>query len=203
MIDEYLDFIQERKLFSNKTISIDLDKFISGESNKLLIGGLSGAGKSTLCVHLSKKYKAECFMTDKCVLRMKNVDKFLGEKNRSLKIMKDIFREGYFDCVRPGMKNNKRQVIEGGFLWEGYVLFPETRSYLNQFPVIIIGSSALKASFKVFKRSKEKHDFLHAVKKIPMIYDRNFKSLSKQIDLFRKERLKAGGEVKEFKIPKL
>jgi ABC-type proline/glycine betaine transport system ATPase subunit len=49
--------IQERYLLSDHTISIDLDKFESGESRKLVIAGLSGAGKSTLGRYLAEKYK--------------------------------------------------------------------------------------------------------------------------------------------------
>ncbi len=45
MINTYLQYIQEGYLFSDKTISIDLNKFESGESNKLIVMGLSGSVK--------------------------------------------------------------------------------------------------------------------------------------------------------------
>jgi hypothetical protein len=45
LVKEYLNYIQERKIISDQTISIDLDKFISGENKKLLIAGLSGVEK--------------------------------------------------------------------------------------------------------------------------------------------------------------
>jgi GTPase SAR1 family protein len=66
MIDKYLDHIQEGYLINERTISIDLDKFESGESNKLLVVGLSGGGKSTLSKYLSKKYNCYHNELDDC-----------------------------------------------------------------------------------------------------------------------------------------
>lgn len=203
MIDEYLDFLHEAYLISDKTISINIDKFISGESNKLLIAGLSGSGKSTLCRYLSKKYNAECFETDYCGRKINHKYRNFGAENPPINMLKELFHAAYFKCVSPGMKNNKRQVVEGGIFWQSYLFFPKIRKELNRHPIIIFGSSALKASWGAFKRSKTKHDFLYATKKISIIYARNFKMLDKQIASFRKLRLRAGGKVEEFKVPKL
>jgi len=203
MLDEYLEFLHERYLISDKTISIDLDKFISGEKKKLLIVGLSGAGKSTLCGHLAKKYKAECFMTDKCKHIIMHPNKHIGGHNPPDNILKEVFLEGYLKCARPQLKNNKRQVIEGAFVWQNYLYFPQFRNEQNHHPTIILGVSALKSVWGVLKRVKAKHDLPYAIGRIPLVFERNFKILSKRIDLFRKLRLEAGGEVEEFKVPKL
>jgi hypothetical protein len=201
MIDTYLDYIQEGKLFSDKTISIDLDKFISGESNKLLIAGLSGGGKTTLCRYFSKQNRAECFETDKCgdfldALRAKS-----SYSPTSLP-PKEVFHVGYYKCTKPQLMTNKRQIVEGGIVWESYVFFPESRRFLNKFPVIIFGTSSLKSSIQLLKRRKsigKRNNLEHLYK----IYIRNFVQLHKLLKTFRNLRLEVGGEVKEFNIPKL
>ena len=210
MLDEYLEYLNEAYLISDKTISIDLDKFISGESNKLLIAGLSGSGKSTLCRYLAKKYKAECYETDRCVsdnpsapYKRKDIDDRFWNKNPQMNVLKSVFKKVYFGCVEPLMKNNKRQVIEGGLVWENYLFIPQIRKDLDKHPIIIIGKSALKSSFGILDRAGKKHGTLKTVKKLPLIYGRNFKLLSKLLDMFRSERVKAGGNIQEFKIPKL
>ena len=200
-ITQYI--LDEGYLLSDKTISIDFDKFVSGENNKLLITGLSGSGKSTLCRYLSKKYNAKCFETDYCGRKVDHKYSNFGSENPPMDALKQLFHEGYFKCIRPGMKNNKRQVVEGGIVWQSYLFFPEIRKELNQHSVIIFGSSALKATWGTFQRAKTKHDLLYAIKKTPILYARNFNLLKKLLESFKKLRLKSGGEVKEFKIPKL
>jgi len=46
-------------IISNKTISVNLDKFESNQSNNLLIIGLIGSGKTTLANYLAKKYNTK------------------------------------------------------------------------------------------------------------------------------------------------
>jgi len=203
MINAYLEYIQERMFISNKTISIDLDKFINGDSNKLLIAGLSGGGKTTLCGHLSRKYNAQCFETDNCIHKMKHMYKQIGKYNPPENIMKEVFHEGYFTCVRPQLRTKKRQVAEGGFIWQSYLYFPEVRAEIDKFPIIIFGSSALKASWNVFQRVRKKKGYFRALSKISIIYERNFKLLNEKIDKFRNIRIQAGGNIEEFKVPKL
>jgi shikimate kinase len=204
LVNEYLNYIQERIFISDQTISIDLDKFISGENKKLLIAGLSGGGKTTLSRYLSKKYNAEHFETDNCIHKMKHPMRNFGKINPPIQILKEVFREGYDVCVRPGMKNGKRQVVEGGLVWQNYVFMPEIRKELNKHSVIIFGSSALKASYNIIKRLKDRDKTpIDIIKKFPKIYERNFKLLSSIMDTFREERIKAGGNIEKFEIPKL
>lgn len=203
MIDEYLEYIQERKLISDTTISIDLDKFISGESNKLVIAGLSGSGKSTLCKILAKKFKAECFETDRCGNKIVHKGKRFGGINPPIKMLKELFYEGWIKCIKPELKTNKRQVVEGGMVWQGYVFFPEVRKAIQDYPVIILGHSALKATWGVMQRITTKHNLAYSINKIPLVYERNFILLSKLLDTFRDKRIKHGGNIEQFKIPKL
>lgn len=59
MIDLLTEYIlQKGYILNDTTISCDLFKFESGESNVLLIAGLSGAGKTTLGRKLAKKGNA-------------------------------------------------------------------------------------------------------------------------------------------------
>ena len=203
LIQQYLDYLQEGYVFSNKTVSIDLDKFISGEKKKLIIAGLSGSGKSTLCGYLAKKYKAECFETDRCGNKIVHKGKRFGGVNPPIKKLKELFYEGWIECIKPQLKTNKKQVVEGGMVWQGYLFFPEIRKAIQDYPIIILGHSALKSSFGVMQRLTAKHDLTYSIKKIPLVYERNFSLLSKMLDAFRDKRISTGGKVEEFKVPKL
>jgi adenylate kinase family enzyme len=203
LIQQYLDYLQEGYVFSNKTVSIDLDKFISGEKKKLIIAGLSGSGKSTLCGYLAKKYKAECFETDRCGSKIVHKDKHFGAQNPPIKMLKEVFYEGWVKCIKPQLKTNKRQVVEGGMVWQGYLFFPEVRKEIRDYPIIILGHSALKSSFGVMQRLTKKHNLSYSIKKIPIVYARNFSLLSKMLDTFRDKRISTGGDIQKFKLPKL
>ena len=65
MLEEYLDYIQEGYLLSDKTISVNLHEFENATKNKLLIVGVLGSGKTSLGEHLVKKYKVSNFFSDK------------------------------------------------------------------------------------------------------------------------------------------
>ena len=101
IIENYLQNIQEGYIFSDKTISIDLDKFISGESNKLIIAGLSGGGKTTLCRYLAEKYNAECYETDDC-------SRFLTEDEFKLFVNDEEFKKQILGGVTPIKKVFKK-----------------------------------------------------------------------------------------------
>jgi Cdc6-like AAA superfamily ATPase len=89
MLNQYLESLQEGYIFSDKTISINLDDFEKGTISTLFIIGNSGSGKTTLTNHLSKKYKTEVVYTD------------------------NDFRD-----INNLVKNSKRIIIEGvDLLW--------------------------------------------------------------------------------------
>jgi len=85
MIDTYLKFLEEGYIFSDKNISVNLNDFVNGDKNKLLILGPSGAGKSTLGLGMARKYKVPLLQTD-------GTDR------------KQIFES---------LRNSKRMIIEG------------------------------------------------------------------------------------------
>jgi len=195
----HLDIVREAYIFSDKTISIDLDKFITGEKNKLIIAGLSGSGKTTFCKYFSSKNDIECFETDRCFDYIKEIPNFreiLTDENQ----LKKYFYEAYINCIRPKLISNKRQVIEGGAVWQNYIYRPEIRPELNQHPVIIFGTSALKASIRSIERRMKRPNI--TISKILSIIDKNFNFLNPRLKIFREERIKAGGDIKEFIIPK-
>ncbi len=208
IIEQYLNYIQEGYLFSDKTISIDLDKFESGKSKKLIIVGLSGAGKSTLSAYLSKKYKCGVNELDVCcrtTMTDAEHEYFMG--NMISASDPKLFKKFYNLCFKPALLTNKKEVVEGA-IFQAYNMFPSSQSLINKFPVIIIGKSAAKASWDRTQRSlrREKHKnatLKDKLKKFKIGAELNFKFLEKHLSQFRKTRMKAGGEIKEFKIPTL
>ena len=71
MLESYLQHIQEGYLFSDKTISVNLNDFESGKKNKLIVVGVMGSGKTTIGEHLSKKYKVKWISVDSFWWRLK------------------------------------------------------------------------------------------------------------------------------------
>jgi shikimate kinase len=201
MIDPITQYLLEKYLISDKTISIDLDKFINGESNILVIAGLSGSGKSTLCGKLAKKYNAQCFQTDDCIYKVGKWER-LSSEMPTKKELKSIFKKMWIQCMYPEIRKNKRMVVEGGAAWQGYILDAQINQVLKEQPAIILGTSALKSSWRAWKRKRPGRSS-YIIRKVPTIIQRNFKLLQAQLDEFREERMKVGGEVKEFKLPRI
>jgi len=210
MINKYLDYIQEGYLFSDKTISIDLDKFENGESKKLIVVGLSGGGKSTLAYHLAKKYNAFHNDLDKCGKEnMSNEEYYEFIMNPNSPKNPKIFRNLYINCFKPNMLSNRKEILDGP-IFQSYYLLPKSRELINKYPVIILGKSALKAVWDRTQRTLRKQ---YAQEKYNTNKDKyekykrglilNFKYLQKYLNTFRKERIKAGGNVKKFKVPNL
>jgi len=141
MLETYLQHIQEGYLLSDKTISVDLHKFESGKSNKLLIVGLIASGKSTLGWHLSKKYKVPVKSTDEC--------ESFASKTKGL--------DAFVECTRDMVKDKTRGIVEGIALVDLYTDSNKGgfgyKKELQSYPMIIIGRSVLSASVKAFQRN--------------------------------------------------
>ena len=159
IIEPYLRHIQEGYFLSDKTISIDLHKFESGESKKLIIAGLSGAGKTTLGNYLAKKYNCYFNDGDKCcrkALDSSNIGLFSERKPSE---QSHLFKLFFDKCFKPMLLSNRIEVIDG-VLYQIYNLFPKTQSFINKYPVIIIGKSALKSvwgrSQRAFRKPKDR-----------------------------------------------
>jgi len=209
MINQYLDYIQEGYIFSDKTISIDLDKFESGESNKLIISGVSGAGKSTLGKYLAKKYNCGLNELDLCCrnsMSKEEYSEFFNGKSGT-EFQNKMFLRFYEKCFKPSMLSNKREILEGS-IFQAYALYPSTRSLVNKYPVIIIGKSAVKASWdrteRAIRNPKNKDSTInYKIKKHISGLILNLLHLQKQLEIYKKERIKVGGNIQDFQIPKL
>jgi len=187
MLEQYLLSIQEGYLLSDKTISIDLNKFESGESNILLIAGLPASGKSTLGKNLAKKYKATYIGTDEFCLM-----------NKKVKDPDDCYRLLY----KKLSKSNKRYVIEGVLVYWTCIKWKtnETLPFFNtskKSPIIILGASVMTTLFQGWKREKDKE----SLRKIFRWYVKNNIRDMKVLDVFKKARLAVPeSDVEEYKI---
>ena len=174
VIKSYLDYIQEGYILSDKTISVDLDKFESGKSDELLIVGLIASGKTTLGRHLRKKYKVDLYNTDECELESKDepIEKFVK-------------------CAIDMVKSKKRSIVEGIALIDLYTEFGYKKE-LQSYPMILMGRSVLSSSFKSFQRGYKA--WLHQTKM-------NITMAQKRLSAVRKDRIKQPGAiVKPFKV---
>lgn len=187
--------LTERYLMSGKTMSIDLDKFISGEYPKLIIAGLSGGGKSTLCRNLASKHKATCYESDLC-------EDFLPALSASSEVFpKAILKRLFKSCIIPKLKTNKREILEGGLVWQNYWLFPEHRKLMAKIPTIVLGTSALESTLRLIQRRKSVGKSAYDPKSLYRVYRRNFKYLEKALQEFKNLRMKEGGSIEVFKLP--
>lgn len=173
MLSEYLDYLNEGYLFSDKTISVNLDDFASGKKNNLLILGVSGAGKTTIGKKLADKYNAKLFKAD--------------EDFRSVSHIADT------------IKSNKRTIIEGIDLVVMYDNEKYRKLILNQ-SMIVMGKAALKGGIQAGIRNKKQG---MSSKEILRLVKINFKWIEKPLKKLRKElQLKYGDKVKEFSLEK-
>lgn len=185
ILESYLNILNEGYLISDKTISIDLDKFISGKSNTLLIVGLSGSGKTTLGYKISKEMNVEYTSTDGCPFDWAKYSK--GD----MYVQAEMLNK-YMDCCEVMSNAKGRSVLEGVGLIETYWERPKSRSSILKHPCIILGASALKSSLRATERSKASSFDLH-------FYKSNFKLFQKMLSKFRKDRLSVKGSiVKEY-----
>jgi len=175
--------LREGYIVSDKTISVDLHKFESGKSNKLLIVGLIASGKSTLGWHLSKKYKVPWKSTDEC--------ESFASKTKGL--------DAFVECTRDMVKDKNRGIVEGIALVDLYTDSNQGgfgyKKELQSYPMIIIGRSVLSASVKAFERNYKQ--WLRQTKI-------NMTMGQKRIDMVRKHRASIpGAVVKDYVVPKL
>ena len=194
------NLINEGYIFSDKTISIDLDKFESGSMNKLFIVGLSGSGKSTLGVILAKKYNTKRYALDLCWdPKMKNSN--------------DDTDDGYWHCVLDKITSPDTKLVEGLAIVNLFsdnppipkeMLF-KIHQYILKQPVIILGTSAILSTLRATHRATSANNKYEGGY-ISTLISRgkiNFKLAEKHLSTFRKARIKAGGNVQEFKVPRL
>jgi hypothetical protein len=144
--------IEESYFISEDTISVDLDKFESGECNKLIISGLMGSGKTTLGKQLAEKYKCPVIDTDDIV------NEFLENKKNDNITRKDRFTI-YNNEILKLLDNSQRQIISGiniaamyGINTIGQEPDPEFKILLKV-SYIFLGKSVFKSGIAATKRS--------------------------------------------------
>lgn len=156
MINKYLKYLNEGYLFSDKTISVNLDKFESGENNKLLIIGSSGSGKSTLAENLSKKYKCKWKSIDSMWYRIAKAN-FNDYDLRKKEVHKQVDIKVKEEVIEL-LKNNERWVIEGIDLLEIYNEQPQHKNLILNQPMIILGLSVIRAGIRAGIRNRKRED---------------------------------------------
>jgi len=193
MIDQYLHALQEGYLFSDKTISCDLSKFESGESNILLVAGIPASGKTTLGKTLAKKYNATLFESDECIFQD-------GKKSGKRKTPDEVY-DCYQDRFNQIVRSKKRYIIEGVLVYWACVnksntmdkLFDKTKKY----PIIILGPSIIKTLWQGWQREKGNEK----LRDILTWYTKNNIRDMKVLEIFKKARLAVPStDMKEYKI---
>lgn len=187
--------INEGYLFSDKTISIDLDKFESGESSKLFVNGLSGGGKTTLGIHLAKKYKCKYLDTDD-----------IGKEMVELGLTDKVERRKYYNRrFFKVLDSNIRYVIGGVGITRLHRDNPEKKELLMTSPMIFLGKSMLRSTWDASARinsgpeTKDKN----RLTKASVFFGWNWNNFYPRLVQMKKDRIKAGGNIQEFKVPRL
>jgi adenylate kinase family enzyme len=204
-------YITESYILSNETISIDLDKFLSGESNILLVVGNSGAGKSTLCEYLGKKYNVEAYDVDMC---KKGGELYRQMQNAKPKDEFTLFPDDYWYkiykwCIKDKIKDKKtRRVMAGSALFQVYYIgTPTMKKELLKHPTIFLGKSALNSTIdrvqRKYRKEKYKNDNIKQRVRSVTSSVQLTTELNKQISKYKKDRLKLGGKIESFHVPKL
>ena len=172
----------EGNIFDSKVVYYKYDEFKSGKKNLLFITGLSGSGKSTLAMELAKEHNAEVFHLD-WIDNMDDVRFYYNGlvENGKNKLLQHLFskKDTLFDV--PDINFNKsvytdwnslyirfideiveyalshkndKFIVEGvhlyqliGYMYTGY-------KGMENFPHIIIGTSAIKSFIRALKRDK-------------------------------------------------
>ena len=181
MINEYLDYIQEGYLFSDKTLSVRLKDFESGKNKKLLVFGPCGSGKSTLGEKLSKKYNVPLL----------SIDQMFWSKKYQFKDEVDLpkkKRKKQTTAIRNALikmlSNNKRIVIEGVNWIDIYRDHKNNRPLILKQSLIILGLSSWRAGIRAGKRNMrhgEKWTELYNMTKT------NYQYLEKWLGIIRKD----------------
>jgi len=202
IIDEYLEDLNEGLIFSNKTISVDMDKFISGKSKKLLVVGPAGSGKTTIGKILAKKYKAKFVEGDLCWEKSKK--KYPEPPTDPEEY--DDFENIYYTCLQKIVKSPTRAVIEGiGFLELFTNESDDTyKKLILDMPAVIVGTSTIKSTLRTYSRAKQAkakgHNEVSPIVSFLYYGFINVFGLLDAVIKFKKERKKKGGKIEVLKL---
>lgn len=172
-IIQYLFYLQEGYILSDKTISINLNEFENKNKNKLLITGLGGSAKTSLSEYLSKKYNTS------------------------------ICSDSYKDILNELQnKSNKRIIIEGMQIFVIYKEHPKLRQVILDQPMIIMGMSAIKAGYRADKRDGTVPGKVKNWKDTYIFVRKNITYYQKLLNKFRNDAIKIpNAKIKEYKVP--
>jgi len=193
MLESYLQHIQEGYLFSDKTISVNLNDFESGKKNKLIVVGVMGSGKTTIGEHLSKKYKVKWISVDSFWWRLKQ--KYFKNIKMTGREMEDKLQDKFEALVIKHLKSNERLIIEGINLME-----PKYRKLVLKQPMIILGISSLRAGLRGGMRNRKRGDDGGTWKLLYWMPEMNMRKMEPVLKLLRKDVSNlSGANIKEYK----
>lgn len=181
MLEERLNYIQEGYLFSDTTISVNVDQFINRKKKKLLIFGMAGSGKTTLGEALAKRLRVKWISIDSLWWRLKQKH-FKNVKESKTQMKTKVYKE-----VIKYLQSNERLIIEGIDLLDIYVRMPKQykRMILHQ-PMVILGMSAMKAGIKAGQRNR-KREGGEGWKEIYWMYKYNTRKVMPNLKILRKD----------------
>ncbi len=136
------EFLQEGYILSDKTISVNLEKFENGSEKKLLIIGSAGSGKTSVGKILSKKYKVPIYNTDDINSNVRN-DLNMYDIDEVSKSLDDKADELIFQNIKKLIQSPEKSIVEGVGLMD-----PGLRKYILHLPMIIMGRSSLYSALK-------------------------------------------------------
>lgn len=198
-VSTLLTTLTEGLVFSAQPISIDLDKFESGEATKLLIVGLSGAGKTTLGKKLAKRYGAKFEQLDMCwgepAKQAPGVFEDPGE---------EFYETNYVPCIMKALTSPERSVLDGIGLIDMALDEPERFSFIHDLPIIMLGQSVVRAAYQAWRREFPwVYEYIKARRikpLLPFMHLRSNLDIEKYYKRFREERLRRGGNVQPFNV---
>jgi len=160
-ISTYLKCLQEGYILSDKTISVNIDKFENNNSKRMLVVGPSGGGKTFLSNILSKKYNAVPIDLDylsvhfRSFLKRKYDEETINHMIVELicKILKGDYRSienGNSDILLfyKKLNSSNRHIFEGIYILTVYQENSECKDIILKTPMVIIGKSSLLSAIK-------------------------------------------------------
>jgi len=198
MIDPITEYILEGYMFSDKTISVNLDDFISSKKNHLLIVGVMGSGKTTVGENLAKKMKVKWYSLDSFWWRIKEKhfkDKTYKElsQEENDKLF-ELFEQNVFKLLR----SNEKSIIEGINL-----MSPKFRPLVMKQSMIILGVSSIIGGIRAGKRNRERGDDDGTWRLLYWMPIKNIKKVEPLIKKLRKDVEKIPNvDIKDYKITK-
>jgi hypothetical protein len=195
MINEYLNYLQEGYLLSDKTIGVNISQFIDRKKKKFLIFGMAGSGKTTLGEALSKRLRVKWISIDSLWWRLKQ------KHFKNVDPTKEQMREKVYKEVIKHLQSRKRLIIEGVDLLDIYVGLPERyKGMIIDQPMVILGMSAIKAGIRSGQRNRKRGDDKGTWKLLYWMPEYNIRKIMPKLKILRKDVMNLpNADIKELK----